>query len=229
MRLRTSAGVEVDNPTAEEIARRKSSGSNSNVWGSRSGCCWRDRGRVSCLDTPRVDAAAMRPFVIGSLLAAVVPLTVAGQQLQLGPRVALGDGSAFTAQAAIRADVLWQQWGFYSALGVRMATASCLLRIPGSCTLPSSPAWEFVAGVTRAPRGTPAYFSLGAGAMRWGGGTDPLLEGEFGLRFPVSRVLRFGLGVHVLVAPGVERMNVREKDVHFLEGVAGLSFGVGRP
>jgi hypothetical protein len=65
--------------------------------------------------------------------------------------------------------------------------------------------------------------------MRWGGGTDLLLEGEFGLRFPVARLLKLGVGVHALVAPGVERVNVREKDVHFLEGVVGLSFGVGRP
>lgn len=167
----------------------------------------------------------MRPFAIVSFLTAAVPSAVAGQELQFGPRAAIGDGSAFTAQAAIRADVLWQRWGFYTALGVRMATEVCAR----SCTLPSSPAWEFVAGLIGVRRGTPLYYSVGAGAMRWGGGTDLLLEGDLGLRFPVSRWLKLGLGVHALVAPGVERPNVPAVDAHFVEGVVGLSFGIGRP
>ena len=64
--------------------------------------------------------------------------------------------------------------------------------------------------------------------MRWGGGTDLLLEGDLGLRFPVSLRLKLGVGVHALVAPGLERPNDRAVDVHFVEGVVGLSFGVGR-
>ena len=166
----------------------------------------------------------MRPFRIVSLLA-VVPSAAATQELQFGPRIAGGDGSAFTAQAAIRADVLWQQWGFYTALGFREATALCTL----TCSLPPSPAWELVAGLTGGPRGTPAYFSVGAGATRWGDGTDLLFEGELGVRFLVSRRLKLGVGLHALVAPGVERPDVRKVDVHFVELVVGLSFVVHRP
>lgn len=166
----------------------------------------------------------MRPSLIVSLLA-VVPSAAATQELQVGPRIAGGDGSAFTVQAAIRADILWHQWGLYTALGFREATALCTV----SCSLPSSPAWEFVAGLTGGPRGTPAYVSVGAGAMRWGDGTDLLFEGELGVRFPVSRRLKVGVGVHALVAPGLERPNVRKVDVHFVELVVGLSFGVRQP
>jgi hypothetical protein len=168
----------------------------------------------------------VRPFAIGVLLPPVIPLALAGQELQFGPRVAIGDGSAFTAQAAIRTEVLWQRWGVYSALGVRMATEICAL---SSCSLPSSPAWEFVGGLTGRLRGSPAYLSVGAGAIRWGGDTDLLFEGELGFRFPLSRLLKLGVGVHALVAPGVERPNVRAVDVHFLEGVIGLSYGVRGP
>ena len=170
----------------------------------------------------------MSPHAIVSSLMAVVPLAAASQELRFGPRVALGGGSALTAQAAIRADVLWQRWGFYTAVGVRAATATCALRASSSCTLPAPPAWELVAGLTGVGQGTPLYFSVGAGAMRWGGGTDLLLEGDLGLRFPVSLRLKLGVGVHALVAPGLERPNVRAVDVHFVEGVVGLSFGVGR-
>jgi hypothetical protein len=171
----------------------------------------------------------VRPFAIVSLLTAFAPLAVAGQEVQFGPRVAVGHGSAFTTQAAIRADVLWQRWGFYTSLGVRMATEICALGAGRSCSLPSSPAWEVAAGLTGGHGGSPAYFSVGAGAMRWGGGTDLLFEGEFGLRFPVAQRLKLGVGIHALVAPGVERPNVRAVDVHFVEGVVGLSFRGGAP
>jgi hypothetical protein len=166
----------------------------------------------------------MRPFLIVSLFA-VVPSAAATQELQFGPRLAGGDGSAFTVQAAIRADVLWQQWGFYTAIGFRGATSLCTLR----CSLPSSPAWELAAGLTGGPRDTRAYFSVGAGATRWGDGTDLLFEGEFGMRFPASRRLKLGVGIHALVVPGLERPDVRKKDVHFVELVVGLSFVGRRP
>jgi hypothetical protein len=165
----------------------------------------------------------VRTFRILSLLA-VVPSAAATQQLQLGPRLAVGDGSAFTVQAAIRADVLWQQWGFYTGVGLREATSLCTL----TCSLPSSPAWELVAGLTGGLRGTPAYFSVGAGATRWGGGTDLLFEGEFGTRLPLSRRLKVGVGVHAQVMPGVERADVRKVDVHFIELVVSLSALVRR-
>jgi hypothetical protein len=165
----------------------------------------------------------MRPFLIVSLLA--VPSAAATQELQFGPRLAGGDGSAFTVQAAIRADVLWQQWGLYTAVGIREATALCTL----SCSLPLSPAWEFAAGLTGGLRHTPAYFSVGAGATRWGDGTDFLFEGEFGMRFPVSRRLKLGAGVHALFVPGLERPDVGKTDVQFVELVVGLSFVARRP
>lgn len=157
-------------------------------------------------------------------LLAVVPSAAASQELQFGPRIAYGHGSAPTAQAAVRADVLWRRLGFYTAVGFRGATMNCTL----TCPLPDSPAWEFVAGLTGLPD-APAYFSVGAGATRWGDGTDVLFEGEFGLRFPIARRVNLGVGVHALVAPGIERRDVRKKDVHFVELVVGLSFVVHRP
>jgi hypothetical protein len=94
----------------------------------------------------------VRPFAIVTLLTAVVPRAVASQELQFGPRIGLGDGSAFTAHVGIRAELLWQSWGFYSALGARATTESCAL----SCSSSSSPDWELVAGVIGERRGTPA-------------------------------------------------------------------------
>lgn len=166
----------------------------------------------------------MRPFLI-ALLLALVPSAADTQELQFGPRIAVGDGSASTVRAALRSDVLWQQWGFYTAVGFRGAAMNCALR----CPLPDSPAWELVAGLTGGPQDTPAYFSVGAGATRWGGGTDILFEGEFGTRFSVSRPLKLGVGVHAQVAPKVERPDVRKVDVYFVELVVGLSFVVRRP
>lgn len=166
----------------------------------------------------------MRPLLIVSLLA-LIPSAAATQELRFGPRMAVGDGSAFTVQSAIRADVLWKQWGFYTAVGVRGATMNCTLR----CPLPDSRAWELVAGLIGGPRDTPAYFSVGVGATRWGGGTDVLLDSEFGTRFSVSRRLNLSTGVHALVMPGVERPDVRKVDVYFAELVVGLSFVVRRP
>jgi hypothetical protein len=49
------------------------------------------------------------------------------------------------------------------------------------------------------------------------------------MRFPVSRRLKLGAGVHALLVPGLERPDVRKKDVHFVELVVGLSFVVRRP
>jgi hypothetical protein len=167
----------------------------------------------------------VRPFTIASFLMAVVPRAVAGQELQLGPRAGVGDGSAFTAQVSIRAEALWQSWGFYTSLGVRGVTESCAL----SCSWGPSTPWELVAGLIGRPRGTPAYLSVGAGAIRRQDGSDLLLEGEFGWRFPISPRWKLGFGVHALVVPEVERANSRVPEAHFVELVVGLSFRVHGP
>jgi hypothetical protein len=75
---------------------------------------------------------------------------------------------------------------------------------------------------------TPLYLSIGGGAARWGGGTDPLVEGEIGLRVPVATSLNLNLGIHGLLMPGVARPYVRSVDVSFVDVVIGLSVRMGR-
>jgi hypothetical protein len=167
-------------------------------------------------------------IAIGWLFAVLLPVSLRGQELNLGPRLAIGDGSAMTVQAAVRTELLWQRWGGYAAIGARAATTSCVLGPVRSCTLPDPPAWELTAGLMHTVSDTPLYLSIGGGATRWGGGTDPLVEGEIGLRVPAATSLKLNVGVHGLLVPGVARPYVRSVDVYFVEVVVGLSVGLGR-
>jgi hypothetical protein len=162
------------------------------------------------------------------LLAVLLPASLRGQELHLAPRLAIGDGSAMTLQAAIRSELLWQRWGGYAAFGARAATTSCALGPGRSCTLPDPPAWELTAGLMHTVPDSPLRFSIGGGAVRWGGGTDPLVEGEIGLQFPVATTLKLNLGIHGLLVPGVARSDVSSVDVYFVELVIGLSVRMGR-
>lgn len=161
-------------------------------------------------------------------LFAVLPVSLRGQELYLGPRLGIGDGSGMTLQAAIRSELLWQRWGGYAAFGARTATRSCVLEPVRSCGLPDPPAWELTAGLMHTVPESPLYFSIGGGVMRWGAGTDPLLEGEIGLRVPAASRLNLNVGIHGLLVPGVARPYVASLDVYFVEVVVGLPVRLGR-
>ncbi len=169
----------------------------------------------------------MRPLAILAMLTLMAPRVATGQVVSVGPRLALGTGSALTAQAGMRAELAWTQWGVYGGVGVRRVGGTCLTGSSGSCTLPD-PAWELVAGFSGVQPGTPAYFSVGVGAIRWGSGTDPLLEGELGVRLPASGRVRLGVGLHLVVVPEVKHPNVSRTNASFAEVVLGLVLGLGR-
>lgn len=169
----------------------------------------------------------MKP-AIGCLLALLFPVSLRAQELYIAPRLAVGGGSAMTVQAAVRSELQWQRWGGYAAIGARAATTTCALAPGRSCTLPDPPAWELTAGLMHTVPDSPLRFSVGGGAMRWGGGTDPLVEGEIGLLVPLATSLKLNVGVHGLLVPGVARPDVASVDVALVEVVIGLSVRMGR-
>jgi hypothetical protein len=129
------------------------------------------------------------------------------QKLSTVAYVGAGPGSSGASVATGAGIEVGSNWGAYARLATRAVFNSCLTSLPARCNYPSGQIDEYALGVFKAwSEGSwqPRVMS-GGGLISWQGKSDPFAEVNGELRRSFANRLSLAVGVHSLIAPGVER------------------------
>lgn len=168
------------------------------------------------------------------VLVGIPTIPLQAQDLSVTPYLSGGpdDHGAFSAAAGVRVEVI-DRWGGYARFGARATGGDCLDIQPPRCVYPDGGAGEYALGALV------SFFSserwegragIGGGVLAWQDEVDPFFDLSVEVLRTLSARLDLLIGLHGLVAPGIERAGggskpvVSKKTAVFRNAVLGLSF-----